>query len=390
MHREAGKSKVPWLKKQRQENKKGYEKLERRIFFQTLGMVLIAFTGIWGLYVFVLYGKVANTVVAIMQVLFRMNYEDAVNTYNIVFRRNYEGMVMIPTILCFFVMFRFFLGWFTRYFQEIDRGIDTLVERDGRKVHMSREMEPMEKKLNSVLQTLEQQFEDIQSAEQKKDELVMYLAHDIRTPLTSVIGYLTLMEEMPDLTPDQRQKFLQVTREKANRLETLINEFFDITRYSRQEIELSREPIDLYYMLSQLAEEVYPLLTAGGKRISINVSEDCIIHGSADKLARVFQNLIKNAIAYGEDHSVITMEAEVKEHDTVIRFSNVGQSLTAEECARIFDKFYRLDTARQTNSGGAGLGLAIAKELVEMHGGTVRAVSNKQDMTFEISLPHVI
>lgn len=121
----------------------------------------------------------------------------------------------------------------------------------------------MEEKLNSVNATLNRQLYDIQMAEKKKDELVLYLAHDIRTPLTSVIGYLKLLEEMPDISKEQQDKFIHVTLDKALRLEVLVNEFFDITRFNRQDIELATTEIDLYYMLMQLSDEVLPASCTG-------------------------------------------------------------------------------------------------------------------------------
>lgn len=385
-----------WSQKKGIRRKNEYKKLERKLFWQTLALVAIAFFGIWAFYILVWFGRLADTIVALIQFFMGMNYEAAVLFYHDVFRRNYDAIVIAASGICFFIIFRFFLRrLFIKYFYEIDKSIDALVERDGRGIEMCREMAPMERKLNTVLETLEQQFADIQSAEQKKDELVMYLAHDIRTPLTSVIGYLNLMEEMPDLSPEQRQKFLQVTLEKANRLETLVHEFFDITRYNRQEIVLSKVKIDLYYMLSQMAEEAYPMLVENKMRIEIKAKEDCFVYGSGDKLARVFLNLLKNAITYGKEGSVITIEVKEQNKEekqgnaAVIRFSNEGQELSKEDCARIFDKFYRMDAARQTNNDGAGLGLAIARELVEMHGGTIHAESSAGITVFEVVIPGI-
>ena len=366
-----------------------YAPLRRKIFRQTLLMMFAAIVGVWALYAIVLQGRFANFLVWVLQNITNMDYQEAVSFYWDHIRDYFDIIMLSAMALAFFVMFHFFLDWFTRYFQEIDDSINILVRRDGSKIRMSREMEAMEFKLNSVSETIERQFEEIQMAEKKKDEMVLYLAHDIRTPLTSVIGYLTLLEEMPDLTREQQDKFIHVTLDKANRLEVLVNEFFDITRFSRHEIDFARTEIDLYYMLAQLADEVYPLVSPEGKTVVVSADENCIIYGDGDKLARIFNNILKNAISYSKPESEIRIEAKEEENETVICFTNWGQTISGKEQELIFDKFYRRDEARQTNNGGAGLGLAIAKELVEMHNGTIGVESSEGKTTFTVRIPKV-
>lgn len=230
--------------------------------------------------------------------------------------------------------------------------------------------------------------EAMASAEaQRKNDLIAYLAHDLKTPLTSVIGYLSLLTEAPDMPPEQRAKFTGIALEKALRLESLINEFFDITRYNLHEIVLERENIDLGYLLMQLAEEFYPALQAQGKTLAIDCPQELPISGDPDKLARVFNNILKNALAYSCENTRISLTA-AKEGQTIrVSVSNFGKTIPKEKLAMIFDKFYRLDDARSTSSGGAGLGLAIAKEIVTAHGGTIGATSENQITTFTVTLP---
>ncbi len=367
--------------------KDNYIRLKRKLFWQTFLMMSAAYAGIWMLYLYVLHGKFATGVVAILQFLTGWDYVMCLGVYRDVFRNNFQLFIFAGAAGLFFVIFRVFLNWFTRYFSEIDRGVDCLIGRGEQEIRMSGEMEPMERKLNQVRQTLEQQFLEIRGAEEKKDELVMYLAHDIRTPLTSVIGYLSLLQEMPDMTEEQRQTFIRITLEKAQRLEVLVNEFFDITRFRREEAGYAKEKIDLFYMFLQLKEEAYPLLARKNMSITLDVAENCTVRGNPDRLARVFHNLLKNAVAYGDRDSEIVISAAEEENDTIITFSNYGPEISQAEQERLFDKFYRMDGARGTDSGGAGLGLAIAKELVGMHGGTIGVTSSGGYTTFRIALP---
>ena len=221
----------------------------------------------------------------------------------------------------------------------------------------------------------------------KKNDLIAYLAHDLKTPLTSVIGYLSLLKEAPEMPTEQKAKYIHISLRKAQRLETLINEFFDITRYNLHEMLLEKENIDLGYMLNQMVDEFYPLLQSHGNSVSLKIPEDLRIHADPVKLARVFNNILKNAIAYSYADSLIEISANAFSETVRITFTNAGNTIPKLKLDTIFEKFYRMDEARSTNTGGAGLGLAIAKEIVLRHGGTISAQSEDHITSFTVELP---
>lgn len=277
--------------------------------------------------------------------------------------------------------------WVTGYFREVNQGIESLLADDEKQIQLSPEMLPFERKLNSVKQTLAERKMETALAEQRKDELVMYLAHDIRTPLTSVIGYLNLLEEDPNMPPEQRAARVHIVLEKAYRLETMVNEFFEITKYKSQKITLSKETIDLYYMLVQLSDELSPVLAPRGNTVTLHLDENLTIEADPEKLARVFNNILKNAASYSFPHTEIVISAEKLEHEVIIRFQNSGEDIPNEALASLFNKFYRVDQSRSSDTGGTGLGLAIAKEIVTLHGGAISASSKNHVVTFTVSLP---
>ena len=231
----------------------------------------------------------------------------------------------------------------------------------------------------------EQQLKD-ESA--KKNDLIAYLAHDLKTPLTSVVGYLSLLEEAPDMPAEQKAKYVHIALDKALRLEQLINEFFEITRYNLHEIVLEKETVDLSYMLMQMADEFYPVLMDHGNLVRVAAGESLRVVADANKLARVFNNILKNAVAYSDPGSIIDIKAEQLDKRVRVSISNRGRTIPKQKLQSIFEKFYRLDDARSTNTGGAGLGLAIAREIVTLHGGTITAESADQITTFTVELPN--
>lgn len=351
-------------------------------------MIVLAFCIIFVLYRRFWFRRVGDWIVLFLQNVFHLDYWDARNIYQYGLRENMAPIIIVAVACCFLLMFWFFLSWFTRYFDEIDEGLEKLIQGEDKEIILSQEMEPMEQKLNVLRQTLERRELEAKLAEERKNNLVMYLAHDIRTPLTSVIGYLSLLEEAPDMPTEQKAKYVHITLEKANRLEKLINEFFEITRYNIQQIVLEKEQIDLYYMLLQMIEEFYPLLSQKGNQAVLHGDEDVTVYGDPIKLARVFNNILKNAVAYSYDNTKIHIFLEkMPSGNIMIKFQNQGKTIPKEKLASIFEKFYRMDEARTSNTGGAGLGLAIAKEIVTLHGGQITAESEEEQITFVVELP---
>lgn len=336
----------------------------------------------------ILEAPFAEGFVGFCQKIFQVDYYTAVTIYQRIFLSS-KSYLLFAGFLCFFIIS---VNWALKYldkcFKQIVDGIDLLVSTDNStKVDYMPELEFIEVKLTQVKNHVDQRNNAAMEAEQRKNELVMYLAHDIKTPLTSVIGYLSLMEEASEMPSEQKARYVNITLEKAYRLEELINEFFEITRFNMQTITLGKERINLTYMLRQMADEFYPILVPQHKKAVVNSDEDIIITGDANKLARVFNNILKNAISYSYEESTITIDLKQEKDGVVICFTNVGVTVPPEKLNMLFEKFFRLDSARATNTGGAGLGLAIAKEIVLAHGGQIYADSQNEETVFTVKLP---
>lgn len=237
---------------------------------------------------------------------------------------------------------------------------------------------------------LEEEMEEVRQATQVQQErqkdLVAFLAHDLKTPLTSVVGYLTILASRPDLTDQERGRYTDVALSKAQRLETLLGEFFDISRMELRAEPERREEVGLSLLLEQLSDEFYPLLAGKSLTLETDIQERLATVGDPDKLARVFDNLLRNAVSYSPSGGRIRLTAKGEGKRVLVRVENQGQGIPEGELSNIFQRFYRLDAARSSATGGAGLGLAIAKEIVESHGGTIAAESTGDTVVFQVAL----
>jgi len=305
-----------------------------------------------------------------------------------VIERNAQLILIFGGLGGFAVIFVFYWRKTLGFIDAIVDASEVLVEESDDLIVLPDELRQIELRMNRAKQDVLRSSREAKEAEQRKNDMVMYLAHDIKTPLTSVIGYLSLLDEAPDMPVEQKARYVNITLTKAYRLERLIDEFFEITRYNFQAIVLTKESIDLCYMLTQMTDEFYPQLSAKGKQITLDVPEDLTIDGDRDKLARTFNNILKNAVAYSAEGSTIHITATVVGDVVYIAFKNPG-SIPKDKLASIFEKFYRLDAARSSDTGGAGLGLAIAKEIIAEHGGKIYADSDDGHTIFTVELPAI-
>lgn len=277
------------------------------------------------------------------------------------------------------------------YLNSIVGAAQNMLSNDSAPVILPAEIKSIQDQLNRVREEGLKTAAAAKEAEQRKNDLIVYLAHDLKTPLTSVIGYLNLIKDQPDLPPELRSKYTGVALEKAERLEELINEFFDITRFNLSSIVLEARKVSLTRMLEQVCGEFNPVLRDKGLSWNADIEKDVDIVCDPDKLERVFDNLIRNAVNYSYDNSEISLTLKASDNNgektAVITVRNSGRTIPPEKLNKIFEQFFRLDSSRASSTGGAGLGLAIAKEITELHGGSINAESRNETVLFTVMLP---
>lgn len=302
----------------------------------------------------------------------------------ITLRANIPFIWSIGIILILF----FYLRKALKYIDYVMEASEKLLNNSNDYIELPSDLEILANRLNATKAEALKNALIAKSNEERKNELIVYLAHDLKTPLTSIIGYLELLKDAPNIPTNQKAKYVGITLDKAYRLEELINEFFEIARFNAGNIILNRSNLNLKLLLEQVVDEFYPIFKSENKSIVIHSDSNINIYADPDKISRVFNNILKNAISYSFPNSEIKINVTKNMDDGKVNISieNYGNTIPKDKLDYIFEKFYRLDDARSTNSGGAGLGLAIAKEVVEAHGGTIFANSKNNITTFTVLL----
>lgn len=264
----------------------------------------------------------------------------------------------------------------------IYRDTDELVE-------LPQELHEVEKELNQVMLKVRASREKAEEAEQRKNDLIIYMAHDLKTPLTSVIGYLSLLAEEKDISGELKQKYLGIALKKSQRLEELVNEFFEITRFNLSTMSMELSTVNLTRMLEQISYEFIPVFQEKDLTYQLELEPDLKLLCDIDKMERVFDNLLKNAVNYSYKGSQIRILAHMEQQNSRektlhIQIINRGKTIPKEKQERIFEQFFRLESSRDSGTGGAGLGLAIAREIVEQHGGKLTCESEDEQIIFHI------
>lgn len=296
-------------------------------------------------------------------------------------------LIVLAILIGMFFIMRHYFTKPLRYLDQVVAAAKQLTMSPDKPISLSRAMSDTQNELNLVREKAINSSRAAREAEQRKNDLVVYLAHDLKTPLTSVIGYLSLLRDEPELSPERRARYTGIALEKAERLEELINEFFDITRFNLSHIELNIQTVDLSRMLEQIAFEFKPLLESKELRWETDIEPGVVLSCDPDKLERVFDNLLRNAVNYSYRGGEIRLCLKKCGGEALVFVKNRGKTIPPEKLRRIFEQFFRMDSSRGSNTGGAGLGLAIAKEIVELHGGSIEAESSAETVLFNVSLP---
>lgn len=301
-------------------------------------------------------------------------------------------LVTVIATICFFIIY--FLLFIKRIVKDMtyisDRIIDIADGKSDEKIIIERQDEIGEiaGRINEMTAQINQLIKSERDALQSNKDLIACVAHDLRTPITSVKGYLDLALDTKHYDLEQRQKYVRIAQTKANRLEYLIHDLFNYTKLTSGEITLHRSKIDLVQLVEQMVEELYPLFQEEELECTTKYNISYLeMNMDGELIARAVQNLLSNAIKYGKDGKHVYVELECLEQEVQIRVTNYGLVIPEESIKHLFDKFYRVERSRNVKTGGTGLGLNIAQEIVHLHGGRIQVTSGASGTCFTIALP---
>lgn len=294
------------------------------------------------------------------------------------------GILLIFAL--FVVYFLLLTERFSRYLNEIADGIQEISAGNFDVEFPTRhedELSVIAEGLNKMTGDIKFMMENERNMEYAKNELITNVAHDLRTPLTSIIGYLGLATGKADLDEETRRHYVEIAYDKSQRLERLIEDLFSFTKVSFGQIKLRKSLVDMVKLTEQLMEEFYPSIEDAGLELEFHTNEKQILREvDGDLMARAIANLISNAIKYGRDGKSLKVELEKTPKTLKLMVTNYGRMIPAEDLAHIFDKFYRVEASRSTDTGGSGLGLAITRNIVRMHDGIIRVKSDPEGTVF--------
>ncbi|WP_230912724.1 sensor histidine kinase [Agrilactobacillus fermenti] len=250
------------------------------------------------------------------------------------------------------------------------------------------ELEKVVSSINALVDSTNRSIGEERRIEKSKDELITNVSHDIRTPLTSIIGYLGLIEDKQFKNQAELLKYTHTAFEKSKQMKVLVDDLFEFTKIQQTATTLNYMSTNMTNMLAQLAASYE--LEAQKQKIHILTQtrpDPLIMDADPEKLSRVFNNLIINAFKYGQDATKLLLRARQVGTEVIIQVTNNGQPIPEASLAHLFDRFYRVESSRSHETGGSGLGLAIAQSIVALHGGFIYAVSDKTRTSFVIHLP---
>ena len=302
----------------------------------------------------------------------------------IVYNREIVVYVYIGIVLAV-IIYRF-ISKYVNGTQEVYNALDLILKEDNETIKLPSEMSQFSDKINEIKYDYILSKKNEREAEQKKNDLIVYMAHDLKTPLTSIIGYLTLLKDEKQISKELQEKYIKIALDKALRVEDLTNQFFDITRYNLQNMPINKQEMNLVYLLKQVIDECYPMLEKRNLKCHLESVDKVMYVGDGDKLARAFDNLLKNAINYSYENTTIEIQLEENEGKISIVFRNKGDKIPPYKLDKLFEKFYRGDDARTSSTGGAGLGLAITKQIIELHQGKIYVKNDNEYIEFFIEL----
>lgn len=289
--------------------------------------------------------------------------------------------------LCFFLLFT---KKISESLKEIRSGIQEISVGNFESritVKGNNEFAMIAEQVNHMTEQIQAILKEERQNEEVKNELITNVAHDLRTPLTSIIGYLYLLSHNNSLTAEQKEHYIGIAYNKSKRLEELIEDLFRFTKYNNEQMKLNIQKIDFVQLVEQMGEEFYPSMEQTGLAYHFHSNvKHAYIQADGNLLARAVANLMSNAVKYGKDGKEICVNLTLNQGKLELSIRNYGKVIPKEKLQHIFERFYRVEESRSEETGGSGLGLAIAQKIADMHHGSIHAESSMEGTVFYLLL----
>ncbi|MDQ1912171.1 ATP-binding protein [Paenibacillus sp. GD4] len=309
---------------------------------------------------------------------------------HISYERGQSPLAFLSALAVFIFMFYYLTQRKMRYVEELAAGLRMIATGNLEyrvEERTKDELGSLARGMNMMVEDLQNKIEEERRAERIKNELITNVSHDLRTPLTLIMGYLRLLHDKNYETPEQAAGYVGIAYSKSEKLKSLIDDLFEYSKLAHEDVPLYKKGVVINELLEQLLEEYVSLSEEQQFTIVRSVpSEKLTVLIDTDKMIRVFENLISNAIKYSPKPGTISIGMARERSHVIVRISNKADELSAEELERLFDRFYRVDAARTSETGGSGLGLAIAKSIVESHEGSIWAETSNGEIHFYVKL----
>lgn len=304
------------------------------------------------------------------------------------------AMFVIIGIVLFIFYFFLLTKKFSVYLNEILCGINEVAMGNFNSkitVQGENEFAQIANQFNQMADDIKNIMEGERKTEKAKNDLITNVAHDLRTPLTSILGYLDLAlgsKEQMKVDEETKDKYISISYQKAKRLEKLIEDLFNYTKFSSGEVILRKRELDLVKFMEQMLEEFYPSFQENQLEcIYENFMEEAVIWGDGELLARAIANLMSNAVKYGKDGKKIVIKIFREDEQVKLSITNYGEIISEKDIEHVFDKFFRGESSRSRETGGTGLGLAITQRIIFMHEGMIEVHSDIDGTVFQIAIP---
>ncbi len=300
-------------------------------------------------------------------------------------------LLVVLGFLVFVLSFYFLINKHMKYIKTITNGMKEIAEGNfdvNLQVMTVDEFGQLARYMNQMKKNIQVILEKERMTEHAKNDMVSSVAHDLRTPLTSIVGYIEYVLEHPELDEATKNKYLEIAFRKAKYLEQLTNDLLGFVKLEHRDMTYQWTKLDLRQLMEQLMDEHSLNFENNGLRTEFSCTVDSILMvGDGKLLARLFENLLNNAMKYGKDGKCVRVELDKKGNNAIVRVINYGYIIPEKDLEKIFHKFYRVEQSRSLNTGGSGLGLAIAEQIVQIHKGTIGVQSDLRGTVFEVKLP---